>query len=131
MAFFIYDYELTKAKSTSLMPIYEYICESCGERLEVLQKISDQPLCQCPACHKETLKKLVSAAGFRLAGKGWYETDFKTQNQRNLANTQEPKADANKAKDTSKKTDSTPSQTANAKSSTPKPQTTRTAKTSA
>ena len=113
------------------MPIYEYICESCGERLEVLQKISDQPLRQCPACHKETLKKLVSAAGFRLAGKGWYETDFKTKNQRNLANTQEPKADANKAKDASKKTDSTPGKTTNAKSSTPKPQTAKPAKTSA
>ena len=112
------------------MPIYEYVCESCGERLEVLQKISDQPLRKCPACHKETLKKLVSAAGFRLAGKGWYETDFKTKNQRNLANTQEPKADASKAKDASKKTDATPSKTANAKSSAPKPQATNSAKTS-
>ena len=129
MAFFIYDYEFTKAKSTSLMPIYEYVCESCGARLEVLQKISDQPLRKCPACHKETLKKLVSAAGFRLAGKGWYETDFKTKNQRNLAGTQEPKADASKAKDASKKTDAIPSKTVNAKSGVSKPQTTKSAKT--
>ena len=113
------------------MPIYEYVCKSCGERLEVLQKISDQPLRKCPACHKETLKKLVSAAGFRLAGKGWYETDFKTKNQRNLAGTQEPKADTSKAKDASKKTDSTPSKTVNAKSGVPKPQTTKPAKTPA
>ena len=113
------------------MPIYEYICESCKERLEILQKISDQPLRKCPACDKETLKKLVSAAGFRLAGKGWYETDFKTKNQRNLAGNQEPKADASKAKDTSKKTDGTPSKTANAKSGKSKPQTTKPTKTPA
>ncbi len=130
MAFSIYDYELTKTKGISLMPIYEYICESCEERLEVLQQISDQPLRKCPACHKDTLKKLVSAASFRLAGQGWYETDFKTKNQRNLAKTQEPKADTSKAKDASKKTDGTPNKTANAKNSTPKPQTTQSAKTS-
>ena len=130
MAFSIYDYEVTKAKGISLMPIYEYICESCGERLEVLQQIADQPLRKCPACHKDTLKKLVSAASFRLAGQGWYETDFKTKNQRNLANTQESKTDASKAKDASKKTDGTANKTANAKNSTPKPQTTQSAKTS-
>lgn len=59
------------------MPIYEYTCTACDHKLEVLQKISDIPLEQCPACQQNTLKKLVSAAGFRLKGTGWYETDFK------------------------------------------------------
>lgn len=67
------------------MPIYEYQCQDCGEQLEVLQKISDAPLEKCPACGKPTLKKKVSAAAFRLKGGGWYETDFKTGNKKNLA----------------------------------------------
>ncbi|HHJ39456.1 MAG: transcriptional regulator [Methylothermaceae bacteria B42] len=69
------------------MPIYEYQCQSCGHELEALQKISDPPLTECPKCHHEALQKKVSAAGFRLKGSGWYETDFKKSNEkkRNLA----------------------------------------------
>lgn len=59
------------------MPIYEYECKACGHRQEAIQKMSDAPLVDCPACNKPELKKLVSAAGFRLKGGGWYETDFK------------------------------------------------------
>jgi putative FmdB family regulatory protein len=59
------------------MPIYEYQCEACGHRLEILQKISDEPLSDCPACGRPSLHKLISAAGFRLKGGGWYVTDFK------------------------------------------------------
>jgi putative FmdB family regulatory protein len=59
------------------MPIYEYSCESCGHQLEKLQKMSDDPLKDCPNCGKPQLKKLISAAGFQLKGTGWYETDFK------------------------------------------------------
>ena len=59
------------------MPIYEYECQKCGHRHEALQKISDEPLTKCPACNKSALKKVISAAGFRLSGSGWYETDFK------------------------------------------------------
>ena len=59
------------------MPIYEYRCSSCGHEKEVLQKLSDPPLTECPACGKFTLTKLVSAAGFHLKGSGWYATDFK------------------------------------------------------
>ncbi|MFD2113694.1 FmdB family zinc ribbon protein [Thiorhodococcus fuscus] len=59
------------------MPFYEYRCESCGHELEKMQKISDPPLTDCPACGQPALKKLISAAGFRLKGGGWYETDFK------------------------------------------------------
>ena len=67
------------------MPLYEYRCEACGHEFEALQKISDEPLQHCPVCDTDALKKLISAAGFRLKGQGWYETDFKTGNKRNLA----------------------------------------------
>ncbi|APE32271.1 FmdB family transcriptional regulator [Halomonas aestuarii] len=67
------------------MPIYEYECKACGHRLEKLQKISAEPLTDCPACQAAELNRLVSAAGFRLAGGGWYETDFKTGSKKNLA----------------------------------------------
>lgn len=67
------------------MPIYEYQCESCGHALEALQKLSDAPLTECPKCHKSSLKKHISAAGFRLSGGGWYETDFKSGKKKNLA----------------------------------------------
>ena len=66
------------------MPIYEYQCQNCGHELEALQKIADAPLQECPECHKDSLKKKVSAAAFRLKGGGWYETDFKTGDKRNL-----------------------------------------------
>jgi putative FmdB family regulatory protein len=59
------------------MPIYEYQCEACGHRLEALQKISEEPLSDCPECGRPDLQKLISAAGFRLKGGGWYATDFK------------------------------------------------------
>ncbi|VAW80769.1 hypothetical protein MNBD_GAMMA15-157 [hydrothermal vent metagenome] len=67
------------------MPIYEYLCTECGHELEKLRKLSDAPLTDCPACGKPTLKKKVSAAGFRLKGSGWYETDFKSNNRKNVA----------------------------------------------
>ncbi|PMR74968.1 FmdB family zinc ribbon protein [Billgrantia endophytica] len=67
------------------MPIYEYQCKACGHRLEKLQKISATPLTDCPACETPELTRLVSAAGFRLAGGGWYETDFKSGSKKNLA----------------------------------------------
>lgn len=64
------------------MPIYEYQCGSCGHRVEVLQKINDKALQQCPECGQPELARLVSASSFRLKGGGWYETDFKTGNKR-------------------------------------------------
>ncbi|ORU89823.1 MAG: transcriptional regulator [Cycloclasticus sp. symbiont of Poecilosclerida sp. M] len=67
------------------MPIYEYQCGSCESRCEVLRKISDEPLTLCPNCGEEALVKQVSAAGFRLKGQGWYETDFKSGKKKNLA----------------------------------------------
>jgi putative FmdB family regulatory protein len=59
------------------MPIYEYQCQACGHQLEAIQKMSDDPLKDCPECGKPELKKMLSASGFRLKGTGWYETDFK------------------------------------------------------
>ncbi len=67
------------------MPIYEYRCESCGHQLEALQKLSDAALTDCPSCSKPELRKQISAAGFRLKGGGWYETDFKSGGKKNLA----------------------------------------------
>ena len=61
------------------MPIYEYRCGACGHELEAMQKMSDEPLRDCPACGQAQLTKLISAAGFRLKGSGWYETDFKNK----------------------------------------------------
>lgn len=66
------------------MPIYEYRCSSCGNELEKLQRLSDEPLKECPACGQAALRRLVSAAGFRLKGAGWYETDFKKDGRKNL-----------------------------------------------
>jgi putative FmdB family regulatory protein len=67
------------------MPIYEYECKACGHVFDVLQKMSDSPLTDCPDCNEPELKKLLSAPNFRLKGGGWYETDFKDRNKRNLA----------------------------------------------
>lgn len=68
------------------MPIYEYACKSCGFEKDILQKLSDEPLVQCPDCNEDSFTKKISAAGFRLKGAGWYETDFKTGKKKNLAN---------------------------------------------
>lgn len=67
------------------MPIYEYRCEACQHELEALQKLSDEPLQICPKCGAPSLRKQVSAAGFRLKGGGWYETDFKSGSKKNVA----------------------------------------------
>ena len=62
------------------MPIYAYKCESCGHAKDVLQKISDAPLTDCPQCGASSFKKQVTAAGFQLKGSGWYVTDFRGGN---------------------------------------------------
>lgn len=72
------------------MPIYGYICKSCEHALDALQKMSDDPLVYCPDCGEPQLKRQLSAPRFRLKGKGWYETDFKKDNQRNLHGEKEP-----------------------------------------
>lgn len=75
------------------MPIYEYRCDSCGNELDALQKISDEPLSDCPKCGKGALRRLISAPSFRLKGSGWYETDFKSseERKRNIADSSDAK----------------------------------------
>jgi putative FmdB family regulatory protein len=81
------------------MPIYEYVCSDCNHTFEALQKMSDAPLTVCPACDKPSLRKKISAPGFRLSGTGWYETDFKSDKQKNLAksDSSEKSSDSSKA----------------------------------
>lgn len=97
------------------MPIYEYACRDCGHELEALQKISEPPLTECPDCHASALHKKVSAAAFRLAGGGWYETDFKSDGKRNLA------GDGKDSKDGAGKAESGEGKAADAKAK-PKPE---------
>ncbi|MGM0595516.1 MAG: FmdB family zinc ribbon protein [Myxococcota bacterium] len=59
------------------MPIYEYFCENCKKKQEVLQEIDEAPIEECPLCKSPNIKKLVSVSSFKLKGSGWYETDFK------------------------------------------------------
>ncbi|MBV1931489.1 MAG: zinc ribbon domain-containing protein [Porticoccaceae bacterium] len=76
------------------MPIYEYLCQACGHELEVIQKLSDDLLKVCPECDKPKLKKKVSASAFRLSGSGWYETDFKTGDKKNLSGDRQAKSES-------------------------------------
>ena len=125
------------------MPFYEYECRSCGVQTEVLQKISDKPLRKCEACGKSALVKLVSAPIFRLKGGGWYETDFKSEQdrKRNLAgdgdekpkseskDAETPKADTTKSdasKPEASKTESTKSESS--KTAAAKPTSTKAAR---
>ena len=93
------------------MPIYEYQCLGCDHGLEVIQKISEEPLKECPSCGESALKKKVSAAAFRLKGGGWYETDFKTGDKKNIAGDQSSSDSSAKtpAKDSSSGADSSSS----------------------
>jgi putative FmdB family regulatory protein len=86
------------------MPFYEYECSACKHHTEVLQKISDAPLKKCPECGKQTLKRLISAPVFRLKGGGWYETDFKSDNEtkRNIAGREEGEAKSDDTKSDTK-----------------------------
>lgn len=77
------------------MPIYEYACRSCGHQFETIQKSSEEPLTDCPACGDTALRKLLSAPVFRLKGSGWYETDFKTGDRRNVTEGKETEAPGN------------------------------------
>ncbi len=97
------------------MPIYEYACKKCDHKLDALQKMSDDPLLECPECGEPALKRLLSAPRFRLKGKGWYETDFKKGDQRNVhkpdtepakSDKAESKAGKSETKKTEKKSES-------------------------
>jgi putative FmdB family regulatory protein len=76
------------------MPIYEYRCAECGQDHEVLQKVSEPPLTECPACGKPALQKQLSAAGFQLKGSGWYATDFKSSGKKPVEKKAETKTES-------------------------------------
>jgi len=84
------------------MPIYEYRCGACGHKLEALQKFTEAPLSDCPACGKSSLSKLVSAAGFQLKGSGWYATDFKNSGAKPAAKSDAGKDGESKSADAKK-----------------------------
>ncbi len=88
------------------MPFYEYQCKNCGHDLEVMQKINDPPLKKCPDCGKSQLQRLMSAPVFRLKGGGWYETDFKgdQDNKKNIADRPEADASPESVKEAAKET---------------------------
>src|SRR5690554_4033981 len=92
------------SRGTFAMPIYEYRCGECGHALDALQKISDEPLKDCPECEQPVLKRLMSAPSFRLKGGGWYETDFKSdkEKKRNLAGAEAASSDSPKSGDKTK-----------------------------
>lgn len=98
--------------SETPMPIYEYVCQACGHETEILHGISEAPPKKCPACGKPKLSKMVSAAAFRLKGGGWYETDFKSGNKKNLVGDAEPTESKSESPASSK---SEPKKTASAK----------------
>ena len=89
------------------MPFYEYECQACGRHHEAMQKMSEAPLRKCPHCGKPKLKRLISAPVFRLKGGGWYETDFKS-NQETKRNLHAEEAKGDKAEATDKKPDAAP-----------------------
>lgn len=102
------------------MPIYEYECTSCGHVLDALQKVSDDPLVHCPTCGDAALKKLLSAPRFRLKGGGWYETDFKDKNRRNIATGDSGKPSGDKSSKPEKTAASKPAAEKSASSGTKK-----------
>jgi putative FmdB family regulatory protein len=75
------------------MPIYAYKCTDCGHEEEVLQKMNDAPLTDCPSCGQRSMAKQVTAAGFQLKGSGWYVTDFRNKDSGGKTAKQDGKAD--------------------------------------
>lgn len=98
------------------MPIYEYQCQACGHRLEKIQKMSDDPLKDCPECGKASLTKLVSAPAFRLKGDGWYETDFKTGAKKNALHTSDSSSSPSSASSSDSSSTKTEKSTSDSKS---------------
>ena len=98
------------------MPIYAYQCSACGHELEILQKVGDDNLTLCPQCQKHALSKKLTAAGFRLKGSGWYETDFKGSKAKKSAEGKDKAETSKAASDTPAK--SKPDSTSSTKSAT-------------
>lgn len=106
------------------MPIYEYACHACGLEKEHLQKMSDAPIANCPACGSSDYVKKVSAAGFQLKGTGWYVTDFRNKNTQPGSKPKEEPGKETGAADksaTNTATDSSPTTTATTSAATTAP----------
>jgi len=80
------------------MPIYEFECPDCGERFDRLQKLSDPDPDVCPRCGKHGVRRRVTAPAFRLAGSGWYETDFKKDGDKKRNLVDKPDSSAGESK---------------------------------
>lgn len=90
------------------MPTYEYQCRNCGHQLEVFQKITDEPLLDCPKCQQTALSKVISPSNFHLKGGGWYVTDIRDKDKPKPATTEKAGDAPTEAKATDvKKTSST------------------------
>ena len=87
------------------MPIYEYQCDECNHVLDALQKVSDKILVDCPECGKSSLRRLISAPNFRLKGEGWYETDFKKENRKNVADKKDETSEKKESSSSEKASD--------------------------
>jgi putative FmdB family regulatory protein len=87
------------------MPIYQYRCAVCGHEQEVLQKVSEPPLTECPSCGKPGMQKLLTAAGFQLKGSGWYATDFKGGAKKEKAEDKKPADSKTETKKTEPKSE--------------------------
>jgi putative FmdB family regulatory protein len=109
---------LYDALKPSFMPIYAYKCDACGHAKDVLQKMSDPQLTDCPACGQATLKKQLTAAGFQLKGTGWYVTDFREGGGKNSAPAVEAKFGDTPASATAAKSAPSDSSSASAETST-------------
>ena len=88
------------------MPIYEYQCQGCEHEFETIQKMSEAPLIQCPSCGKDLLRKKISAVAFRLKGGGWYETDFKSGDKKNVATSNDSGSESSSTAAASSKSES-------------------------
>ena len=92
------------------MPIYAFACQACGHHFDKLQKLSDPDPSVCPECGAEgDIRRQLTAPSFRLAGSGWYETDFKKDGdrKRNLAG-DAAKAEASGSSDSAAKSEAAP-----------------------
>ncbi len=103
------------------MPTYDYICDACDEKLEIFQKITDDPIKKCPACKKNKLvRQFGTGAAIVFKGSGFYQTDYRSENYKKSADSERKSADSGKdngskeggskeggSKDTGSKSDST------------------------
>ena len=101
------------------MPIYEYLCNSCGAKKEHIQKMSDAPIKACPECGCEDYAKQISAAGFQLKGSGWYVTDFKNKPAQTAAKSEKSNEQTTQSKSSDSKADSKADSTAASPTSAP------------